>query len=237
MLIKKMNQNLKDLQIKIEYTFKDENKLFRALTHRSYLNEHRDENLQSNETYEFLGDSILEFWISDKLFRQFPQFDEGDLTNLRSLIVCTQNLSLIASDIDLGNFVILSKGEERHGGRTNQSILADTFESILGSIYLDDGIIPAFKFLDKTLSKSISKLSSKQIYKDPKSLFQEIAQSKRGITPKYQTISESGPDHQKNFEVAVYIGEELIATGSGNSKQKAEEDASIKATKNLTNLV
>lgn len=232
-----MNQNFKDLQVKIDYTFKDENKLVKALTHRSYINEHRDENLQSNETYEFLGDSILEFWISDKLFRQFPQFNEGDLTNLRSLIVCTQNLSLIASNINLGNFIMLSKGEERHGGRTNQSILADTFEAILGSIYLDDGIVPAFKFLDKTLTESISKLSSKQIYKDPKSLFQEIAQSKRGITPKYQTVSESGPDHQKNFEVAVYVGEELVATGCGNSKQKAEEDASLNATKIFQNQV
>jgi len=232
-----MNQKLNDLQTKIKYIFKDENKLFKALTHRSYLNEHRDENLPSNETYEFLGDSILEFWISDKLFHQFPQFNEGNLTNLRSLIVCTQNLSLVASNMNLGSFIMLSKGEERHGGRTNQSILADTFEAILGSIYLDGGIIPAFNFLDKTLSQSISELSSKQVYKDPKSLFQEIAQSKREITPKYQTISESGPDHQKNFEVAVYVGEDLIATGSGNSKQKAEEDASIKATKILSNLV
>jgi ribonuclease-3 len=232
-----MNQNLKNLQTKIGYSFKDETKLVHALTHRSYLNEHRDEKLQSNETYEFLGDSILEFWISDRLFHQFPDFDEGDLTNLRSLIVCTQNLSLIATKINLGDFIMLSKGEERHGGRTNTSILADTFESILGSIYLDTGIELAFKFLDKTLTQSITELSSKQIYKDPKSLFQEIAQSKRGITPKYQTISESGPDHQKNFEVAVYVGEDLIAEGSGNSKQKAEEDASIKATKILTNLV
>lgn len=232
-----MNQNLKDLQIKIGYSFKDEHKLFIALTHRSYINEHKNENLQSNETYEFLGDSILEFWISDRLFHQFPQFNEGNLTNLRSLIVCTQNLSLISIEINLDDFIMLSKGEERHGGRSNQSILADTFESILGSIYLDGGITPAFKFLDKTLKQSIVKLSSKQIYKDPKSLFQEIAQSKRGVTPKYQTISESGPDHQKSFKVAVYVGEELITTGSGNSKQKAEEDASIKATKILTNLV
>jgi len=232
-----MNQNLKDLQTKIGCVFKDENKLIHGLTHRSYINEHRSENLQSNETYEFLGDSILEFWISDKLFHQFPQFDEGNLTNLRSLIVCTQNLAITSTEINLDDFIMLSKGEERHGGRTNQSILADTFESLLGAIYLDGGIAPAFKFLEKTLNKSISKLSSKQIYKDPKSVFQEIAQSKRGITPKYQTVSESGPDHQKNFEVAVYVGEELIATGSGNSKQKAEEDASIKATKILTNLV
>ncbi|MDD4784942.1 MAG: ribonuclease III [Candidatus Shapirobacteria bacterium] len=232
-----MNQNLKDLQKNINYIYKDEKKLIQALTHRSYLNEHRGLNLQSNETYEFLGDSVLEFWISGKLFHQFPHFDEGDLTNLRSLIVCTQNLSLIATQINLGNFVMLSKGEERHGGRSNSSILADTYESILGSIYLDGGTTPAFKFLEKTLSQSISKLSSKEIYKDPKSLFQEIAQSRRGITPRYQTISESGPDHQKNFKVAVYLDKDLIATGSGNSKQKAEEDASIKATKILTNLV
>lgn len=232
-----MNQNLKDLQNRIDYSFKDENKLIQALTHRSYINEHRNENLQSNETYEFLGDSILEFWISEKLFHQFPQFDEGDLTNLRSLIVCTENLALVSIDFSLGEFLMLSKGEERHGGRTNHSILADTFESILGSVYLDGGITPAFNFLEKTLNQSISKLSSQKIYKDPKSLFQEIAQSKRGITPKYQTISESGPDHQKNFEVAVFLNDELIATGNGNSKQKAEEDASIKATKIITNLV
>jgi ribonuclease III len=235
--MKKVNQNLKDFQTKIKYSFKDEKKLFKALTHRSYLNEHRNEKLQSNETYEFLGDSILEFWISDKLFHQFPQFNEGELTNLRSLIVCTQNLALVSSSINLGNFVMLSKGEERHGGRTNQSILADTFESVLCSIYLDGGTVPAFKFLEKTLKSSISKLSSKQIYKDPKSLFQEIAQSKMGITPKYKTINESGPDHKKNFKMAVFIGEKLITTGNGNSKQKAEEDASIKATKILTNLV
>ena len=232
-----MNQKLKEFQTIIGYSFKDETKLFKALTHRSYLNEHRDKNLQSNETYEFLGDSILEFWISDKLFRLFPKFDEGDLTNLRALIVCTQNLALISANINLGSFVMLSKGEERHNGRTNPSILADTFEAVLGSIYLDNGTVPAFAFLEKTLNKSVSELSSKQVFKDPKSLFQEIAQSKRGITPKYQTISESGPDHQKNFEVAVYIEEELIAIGNGNSKQKAEEDASIKAPKILTNLV
>lgn len=232
-----MNQNLKDLQTKLGYNFKDETKLDQALHHRSYLNENRNQKLQSNETYEFLGDSILEFWISDQLFRQFPQFNEGNLTNLRALIVCTQNLALTASKISLGDFVMLSKGEEHHGGRTNQSILADTFEAVLGSIYLDGGTAPAFKFLEKTLTQSISELSQKKVYKDPKSLFQEIAQSKRGITPSYRTISESGPDHQKTFEVAVFLNEEQIATGTGNSKQKAEEDASTKATKILSNLV
>jgi len=232
-----MNQNLKDLQIKLGYTFKDEDKLTQALQHRSYLNENRSQNLQSNETYEFLGDSILEFWISIKLFNKFPNFDEGDLTNLRALIVCTTNLALISTKFEICDFVLLSKGEERHGGRSNQSILADTFEAILGSIYLDGGIDSAFEFLEKTLTDSISELSQKKVYKDPKSLFQEIAQSKRGITPRYQTVNESGPDHLKVFEVAVYLNDELITTGTGNSKQKAEEDASTKATKILNNLV
>jgi len=232
-----MNQNLKNLQTKIGYTFKDEGKLTQALQHRSYLNENRSQNLQSNETYEFLGDSILEFWISVKLFNQFPKFNEGDLTNLRALIVCTGNLALIATKFEICDFILLSKGEERHGGRSNQSILADTFEAVLGSIYLDSGIDSAFEFLEKTLNDSISELSQKKVYKDPKSLFQEIAQSKRGITPRYQTVNESGPDHLKVFEVSVYLNDELITTGTGNSKQKAEEDASTKATKILNNLV
>lgn len=232
-----MSQNLKDLQQEIKYQFKEETKLKQALIHRSYLNENRSQNLESNETYEFLGDSILEFWISAKLFKQFPKFHEGDLTNLRALIVCTENLALTAQKFNLGDFLFVSKGEERHGGRTNHSILADTFEAVLGSIYLDGGINPAFKFLENALNPSISEISQKKIYKDPKSIFQEVSQSKRGITPRYQTISESGPDHLKVFEVAVYLNNELIATGSGSSKQKAEEDASIKATKILNNLV
>ncbi len=232
-----MNLNLDEIQQSLEYKFVDTNKLFQALTHRSFLNEHRGEDLKSNETYEFLGDSILEFWISDKLFNLFPQYDEGDLTNLRALIVCTQNLALVAKDFKLGDFVLLSHGEEQHQGRNNQSILADTFEAVLGSIYLDGGTVPAFKFLEKALTSSIETLSNKKIYKDPKSLFQEIAQAKKGITPHYQTIKESGPDHLKEFEVGVYLNDELITTGKGNSKQKAEEDASIKATKIINNLV
>ena len=232
-----MNLKFDEIQQVLDYKFVDTNKLFQALTHRSFLNEHRGENLISNETYEFLGDSILEFWISDKLFTFFPQYDEGDLTNLRALIVCTQNLAIVAKDFRLGDFVLLSHGEEQHQGRSNQSILADTFEAILGSIYLDGGTIPAFKFLETALTSSIETLSSKKIYKDPKSLFQEIAQAKKGITPHYQTISESGPDHLKQFKVGVYLNDELITSGKGNSKQKAEEDASIKATKILNNLV
>ncbi len=232
-----MNQPLKNLQKLIKYTFKDENKLFQALIHRSYLNEHKNSSLESNERYEFLGDAVLELWSTDTLFKLFPRFDEGKMTNLRSLIVCTKNLYQISSNLNLGNFIMLSHGEENHGGRENQSILADTLEATIGAIYLDSDLPQVFSILNQLFKDSLEKLSSQKIFKDPKSIFQEIAQAKRGITPHYQTISETGPDHQKTFEVAVFIGEEQIATGTGNSKQKAEEDASITATKLFTNLV
>lgn len=225
-----MNPLLNELQQLIGYQFQDISKLDQALVHRSSLNEHH-QFIESNERYEFLGDAVLELWISDRLFNRFQKFDEGKLTNLRALIVCTQNLAKISSEFNLGKFIYLSRGEENHGGRSNQSILADTFEAILGSIYLDGGLVNAFNFLDFFLDSSIKSLSSKEVYKDPKSIFQEISQAKKGITPKYQTLSESGPDHQKTFEVGVFLNEELIAKGTGNSKQKAEEAASINATK------
>lgn len=232
-----MNQNLKQLQSIINVQFKDEKMLTQALIHRSFLNENKGKDLKSNERYEFLGDAILELWISETLFNMFSNLEEGDLTNLRSLIVCTQNLALIASEIKLNDFIFLSKGEELHGGRQNQTILADTFEALIGAIYLDQGSKSAYKFLQQSLTKSIANFSSQKVLKDPKSVFQEIAQAQKGITPSYKTINESGPDHDKTFEVGVYLGEELIATGTGSSKQRAEEDASIKATKLFNNQV
>lgn len=217
-----------ELQELIDIKFKDPKKLSLALTHRSFLNENRQLK-QSNERLEFLGDAILEYWASQKLFTLFPDFDEGQLTNLRSLAVCTQNLAEVAISFNLGEYILLSRGEETHGGRQNISLLADTFESIIGAIHLDQGYKAVDKFLTKFLDKNITTLSKKNIYKDPKSLFQEIAQSKRGVTPRYLTISEIGPDHQKIFEVGVYLNDELIASGKGNSKQRAEEDAATKA--------
>lgn len=205
--------------------------LHQALIHRSYLNEHK--GISSNERLEFLGDAVLELWTTQKLFSLFPEFDEGKLTNLRSLIVCTQNLASISQKINLGEYLLLSHGEENHGGRTNQSILADTFESLIGAIYLDLGQEAVDQFLNQFLQPSIDQISQQSIYKDPKSQFQEISQSKRGVTPHYLVIKESGPDHQKIFEVGAYIKDELIATGKGNSKQKAEEAAAISATQIL----
>jgi ribonuclease-3 len=232
-----MNLDLDNLQTKIGVKFNNQSVLKQALIHRSFLNENRQSDLESNEKYEFLGDAVLELWISDTLFHQFPHLNEGDLTNLRALIVCTQNLFLIASDINLGQYIYFSKGEETHGGRQNQSILADAFESLIGAVFLDQGYPVTAEFLSRFFHQSISDLSSKDVYKDPKSIFQELAQDQRGITPQYKTVKESGPDHQKTFEVAVFLKDELIASGTGPSKQRAEEDASRKATKILTNLV
>lgn len=228
---KKMSKiNLSILQKTIGVKFKNENTLKQALIHRSYLNENKNNKDEPNERYEFLGDAVLELWVSSTLFNLFPSMKEGDLTNLRALIVCTQNLAKIASSIELGNYVALSKGEELHGGRQNQSILADTFEALIGAVYLEFGFKKVELFLHKTLDASIENLSSKKLFKDPKSLFQEIAQSQKGITPSYKTINEQGPDHQKTFTVGVYLNDKLIATGSGNSKQKAEESAAVAAT-------
>lgn len=221
------------LEDKIGLKFKDPQILFQALIHRSYINENKPQKLESNERYEFLGDAVLELWSSSQIFNLFPQYSEGDLTNLRSLVVRTENLADVAEQIGIGNFIQLSKGEETHGGRHNISLLADTFESIVGAIFLDQGVESANKFLNKFLLPSINTISQKKVYKDPKSIFQEIAQAKEGITPHYLTISESGPDHQKMFEVGVYIGDRLIATGNGNSKQKAEESAARAATELL----
>lgn len=217
-----------ELQKKIKVKFKNPQFLTLALTHRSYLNENRQLK-SSNERLEFFGDAILEYWVSQKLYFLFPEFDEGQLTNLRSLIVCTQNLAYISGTFDLGSFILLSRGEDSHDGRLNISLLADTFESLIGAIHLDGGYPVVEKFLNKFLDKNIQTLSKKNIYKDAKSLFQEIAQSRRGVTPKYLLISQSGPDHQKIFKIGVYLDNKLIASGEGNSKQKAEEDAATQA--------
>jgi len=232
-----MTINLKEIQTRLDLKFKNIQHLKQALVHRSFLNENSSGHLQSNERYEFLGDAVLELWASKTLFDLFPEFPEGKLTNLRSLVVCTQNLSQAAININLGAYVALSKGEEANGGRHNPSILADTFESLIGAIYLDDGFTQSSNFLEKTILPSLKKLASKKIYKDPKSIFQELAQAKQGITPEYKTISTTGPDHQKIFKVGVFLREKLIATGKGKSKQNAAETASAKATKKLENKV
>lgn len=217
--------DLDAFQKSIGIKFNNPDLLGQSLVHRSSLNEHRHQYTSSNERLEFLGDAVLELWATHQLYLNFPNLPEGDLTNLRSLSVRTETLAEIATNIGLDQYIFLSRGEEAHGGRQNISILADSFESLLGAVYLDQGNEIVNQFLTKFLLPKISELSQKNIYKDPKSHFQEIAQEQQGITPNYQLISETGPDHQKVFKVGLYIGEKEISLGLGPSKQKAEEDA------------
>lgn len=228
---------LSQLEKILQLNYLDIQHLNQALIHRSYLNEIRGQNLKSNERYEFLGDAVLELWSSHRLFTDFPDLAEGDLTNLRALIVRTENLAAVAQKLHLGDYLMLSRGEENNGGRLNISLLADTFEAIIGSLYLDQGYSAVDTFLTRVMAESIKHFSSQQVFKDPKSLFQEVAQAKSGITPHYQTLSESGPDHKKIFEVGVYLADKLIATGIGPSKQAAEESASSTAFQKLKDLV
>lgn len=223
--------DLKPLLKLLNITFNDENLLQQALVHRSSLNELKNTFTTSNERLEFLGDAVLELWTSNILYHKFPDFAEGQMTNLRSLIVRTENLATIALSLKIGDYIYLSRGEETHGGRQNISILADTLEAIIGAVYLDSGQLAVDTFLNQILQKSIDDFSIKNQYKDPKSVFQEIAQREQGITPNYKIISQNGPDHDKKFVSGVYIGDKLMAKGEGNSKQKAEEQAAINATK------
>ena len=221
---------VKILDIKLN----DEQLLHHALVHRSSLNEFKNSFSISNERLEFLGDAVLELWVSNTLYLRFPDFNEGQMTNLRSLIVRTENLATVALNLKIGDYIYLSRGEETHGGRQNISILADTLEAIIGAIYIDGGHKAIDNFLLTVLANSIDQLSTKNQYKDPKSVFQEIAQSQQGITPNYKIISETGLDHDKIFTSGAFIGEKLIAEGSGNSKQKSEEAAAIAATTKLS---
>jgi ribonuclease-3 len=229
--------NLARLQKILKVKFKNPALLNQALVHRSSLNESKNIFSESNERFEFLGDAALELWSSTVLFSKFPRLAEGELTNLRSLIVRTENLASIASNLNLGSFLYLSRGEETHGGRQNSSILADSLEALIGAVYLDRGLPATNKMLDQMFAQSIEELSLKTHYKDPKSLFQEIAQAKDGATPLYQIISETGPDHNKTFEAGVYVKDKLVTSGKGNSKQKAEEAAAINAIKMTDNLL
>ena len=224
-------EKLKNLEKNLKVKFKNIKFLKLALVHRSFLNETREKELSSNERMEFLGDAVLEFIISDTLFRQFPDYPEGILTNLRSNIVRTTTLAVIAQNLELGKYLMLSRGEKEANGAQNTSILADTLEAVIGAIYLDQGIKAAGTFVKEHFAPTIEEIIAKGEFKDAKSKFQETSQARTKLTPTYQTIKESGPDHNKLFTVGVYLGHRLIAKGQGKSKQSAEEMAAKNALK------
>lgn len=208
--------------------FKNQKLFKQAFIHRSYLNEAR-QKIESNERLEFLGDSILSFLVSKYLFNTYPLFNEGTLTNLRSLLVNTKSLAQKARELGFGELLKLSRGEEESKGRENESLLADSFEAFIGALFLDQGIEIVEKFLLEVLLLKSHILLQKETLKDPKSLLQEYVQAKGKNSPVYKVLKEEGPSHAKTFSVGVYVGNVLIAKGEGKSKQSAEEMAARQA--------
>lgn len=222
----------KSSYLKLKKLFKNAKLLEHALTHRSWVNEHPKQST-SNERLEFLGDAILEYVISKELFKDFPDKEEGYLTVLRSKIVNTQNLAKTAIKLEIGKYLRLSKGEEDTGGRTNPSLLADTLEAIIGALYLDSGLSKTERFIKSTLLTAIDDILSMPL-KDAKSRLQEHVQAQGMLAPRYEVISEEGPDHNKKFTVAVNINGEQIAIGVGKSKSEAAQKAALTAIEKLT---
>ncbi len=220
-----------DFEKRIELSFKNKDFLVQAFCHRSYLNENPGFRLNHNERLEFLGDAVLELIVTEYLFKQYPNNSEGELTSWRASLVNTKRLSEVAKELGLNDYILLSKGEKKENGQLRQSTLANTFESLIGAMYLDFGYDKCYKFVNKNLINKLNKIIELGLNKDSKSCFQEKAQAKKSITPIYKVIREWGPDHKKTFKIGVFLNDELIAEGEGSSKQEGEEDAARKALK------
>lgn len=219
-----MKTDLAKIEKKIKVKFKDKTLLAQAFVHRSYLNEHASFDLDHNERLEFLGDAVLELIVTEHLYLNYPN-PEGELTNWRASLVNSKMLSKIAQDINFEQYLYLSKGEQQDTGKARQYILANAMEAMIGAIYLDQGWDKAKGFVHFFVISKLSEILEKKLYLDPKSSFQELAQEKAGVTPSYKVLKESGPDHAKEFEVGIYLKNDLVATGTGSSKQEAQEAA------------
>jgi ribonuclease-3 len=221
---------LDNLAKKLGVEFNNPELLQQAVTHRSYLNEHRSYKLDHNERLEFLGDAVLELAVTKYLYDRYDN-PEGELTNWRAALVNGEMLAKISKSLGVEEFLMMSRGEAKDKGKARTYLLANALEAIIGAIYMDQGkkgYEAAEKFILKNVVKELPEILEKKLYMDPKSRFQEVAQEKVGVTPTYQVISESGPDHDKKFVVGVYLSDELIARGDGFSKQEAQRQAAQK---------
>jgi len=226
-----MDKDFRELQKNLGIKFKNENLLKQAFVHRSYLNENPAFELGHNERLEFLGDAVLELVITEYLFKSYPDLAEGEMTNLRAALVNAQMLSQVADRLGFNNFLYLSKGETREIGRGRQYILANTLEAFMGAFYLDQSYKAAESFICNNLIPELKNIIDKKLWRDYKSLFQEAAQERVGITPTYEVLKESGPDHAKKFVVGVNLSKELVAQGEGASKNEAQQQAAERALK------
>lgn len=225
-----MADQLKTLEKKLKVSFKDQELLRTALTHRSYLNENRDFHLPHNERLEFLGDAVLELIVTDHLYRTYDK-PEGELTSWRSALVRGEKLAVLSERLGIGKALLMSKGEEKSGGRDRPALLANAFEAITGAMYLDQGYDVTKEFVDRTVISELEQIIKDESHRDAKSKLQEVSQDAVGLTPKYRLREEAGPDHDKRFTVAVVVGDNELGTGQGSSKQQAEQQAAEKALK------
>lgn len=225
-----MPDKLSELEGKIGFEFKNKDLLLQALTHRSYLNENPDWHLEHNERLEFLGDAVLELVVTEYLYNTYPN-PEGEMTNWRAALVNANMLSKISGEFDLNKYILLSRGEAKDTGRARQYILANAMEALIGAIYLDQGYDASRGFISRFILKELQGIIENRLDRDAKSLFQEMAQDKVGITPTYEVLKEWGPDHARNFEVGVFLEKELVASGEGPSKQEAQQMAASEALK------
>ena len=217
--------NFEKFEEKAGVIFKDKSLLKQAFTHRSYINENRGSALEHNERMEFLGDAVLELVITDFLYKKLKDSNEGELTSLRSALVNADTCSQVASKLGANDFLLLSKGESKDTGRARQYILANTLEALIGAIYLDQGYDVAKNFILTHIAPLTDDILKGGAWIDSKSLFQEKVQEHVGLTPSYETMRESGPDHDKHCVVGVYVGKEKYGEGEGKSKQDAEQEA------------
>ena len=218
-------QAFNELEEAINYKFKNKNLLRLALTHSSYANEHNMRNVSCNERIEFLGDAVLEFASSDFIYSNNKEMPEGQMTALRAKLVCEESLAISARMIKLGDYLLLGKGEKVTGGAERDSILSDAFEALIGAIYLDGGFECSYNFI-KTFV--LSRYEERKMILDSKTKLQEIVQAKYGMPVTYKIIEETGPDHDKSFRAAAFVGDEMMETGEGKSKKNAEKDAAYK---------
>lgn len=223
--------DLAALETLLQHDFQNKDLIRQALAHRSYLNENPDFPLGHNERLEYLGDAVLEVIVSEYLYRHYPN-PEGDLTNWRASLVNAKSLSEVAKELEMDNYLLLSRGEAKDkGSKARQNIHANVIEAIIGALYLDGGTEPAKQFIERHIIAKLPNILATQSYIDPKSKFQEVAQEVVGVTPNYKVLKEWGPDHDKHFLVGVYLSSEEVATGEGASKQEAQVAAAFNGLK------
>jgi len=222
--------DLEEFQNQIGVQFNDAKLLERAFIHRSYLNEHPKLGLEHNERLEFLGDAVLELVVTDYLYRNYAE-PEGILTNWRSALVKTESLAAVASKLELSRHFKLSRGEAKGNVRSHALISANTMESLIGAIYIDQGYDAASDFITKHIVSTLPEILRTGTWMDPKSKLQELSQEREGLTPSYRVLEESGPDHDKTFTVGVFLGEKLMGQGQGSSKQAGQQAAAEAALK------